>query len=346
MRHRFGSKYQKASHLYFKYIKSTLAYIFLCAALMANTTTAAIAHELPDDDHFIDLSKPGWLYTIYKINPWKVFLDLAISPAYAFSNRVSIDIKGPFRLINSNGIPAHLTGQFPNPGNPNTISEQSYHFRVPASPKISGFITPLQMQPFGVAINGVPFDPKANEYWQGNAFSGWQYEAMYLGPRLGLDENNAHVQPNGAYHYHGLPTGLVRQLSSVGKPVMLGYAADGFPVYGPFSYVDAMDDKSGIKQLRSSYKLKSGERPNGPGGFYDGAFVQDYEYIKGLGDLDECNGRSGITPEYPEGTYYYVITENYPYIPRYFKGFPDPSFARGPHRPPPGRFFPGGPRPF
>jgi hypothetical protein len=31
----------------------------------------------------------------------------------------------------------------------------------------------------------------------------------------------------------------------------------------------------------------------GPGGNYDGTFVQDWEYAAGTGDLDECNGRTG-----------------------------------------------------
>ena len=26
-----------------------------------------------------------------------------------------------------------------------------------------------------------------------------------------------------------------------------------------------------------------------------GAFTQDYEYVEGLGDLDQCNGRFGVT---------------------------------------------------
>ena len=72
--------------------------------------------------------------------------------------------------------------------------------------------------------------------------------------------------------------------------------------------------------LKASYRLKSGERPgggNGPGGAYDkGSFAQDYEFVKKTaGDLDDCNGRHGVTPEYPQGTYYYVITDNWPFIP-------------------------------
>jgi hypothetical protein len=50
--------------------------------------------------------------------------------------------------------------------------------------------------------------------------------------------------------------------------------------------------------------------------------------VAGHGDLDEFGGRSGVTPEFPKGTYYYVMTEEYPFIPRKFKGTPDPSFSK------------------
>ena len=271
-------------------------------------------------------------------DPWKLF-ELAMNPAYAFTGRVSITVQGPFRVIRSNGLPDHQTGAFPNEGNPNTISEQNYEYRVPKDPKVTGQTTPLDMSPFGVAINGVPFDPGAAEWYNGNPRSGWQYEAMYLGARLGIDQNNAHVQPNGAYHYHGIPTGLMQKLAAHGKPVFIGYAADGFPIYGPFDYSDPKNKNSGLKKLKSSYRLKSGTRPSspGPGGRYDGAFTEDYEYAKGLGDLDESNGRFGITPEYPQGIYHYIVSDQFPFIPRSFKGTPDDSFKR--RRPG------GGPRP-
>jgi hypothetical protein len=285
-----------------------------------------------------------------KNDPWSLLM-MAIQPAYAYLNNVSIDTENGYRVIRSNGIPDHVTGQFPNRGNPNTISEQAYVFRVPLNPTLTGSTTNLRMYPFGVAINGVPFDPGANEFWNNDRYSGWQYEAMSLGPRLGIDDSNAHVQPNGAYHYHGIPSGLLEHFSSLGKPVLLGYAADGFPIYGPYGYVDASNASSAIRKLKSSYRVKFGNRPDGPGGSYDGTFTRDYEYVAKLGDLDDCNGRFGKTPEYPNGTYYYVLTDAFPYIPRGFKGTPDPSFqnrggngGRGRMGPPGG---PGGfPPPF
>lgn len=277
-------------------------------------------------------------------DPWKL-LEFAVAPAHAFSGHVSITTQGSFRVIRSNGLPDHATGAFPNEGNPNAIAEQHYEYRVPKDPKKTGQTTALGMSPFGVAINGVPFDPGAAEWYEGNPRSGWQYEAMYLGARLGIDQNNAHVQPNGAYHYHGIPTGLMQKLAASGKPVLIGYAADGFPIYGPFGYKNPQDKNSGLKKLKSSYRFKTGTRPSapGPGGRYDGAFTEDYEYVKALGDLDDSNGRFGITPEYPQGTYHYVITAEYPFIPRSYKGSPDDSFKR--RRPGPGMRTAGASRP-
>jgi hypothetical protein len=67
--------------------------------------------------------------------------------------------------------------------------------------------------------------------------------------------------------------------------------------------------------------------------------------VKGLGDLDETNGRTGVTPEYPNGTYYYVLTDNWPFIPRMFRGTADASFARPGGQGGPGPGGPGGQRP-
>ena len=154
------------------------------------------------------------------------------------------------------------------------------------------------------------------------------------GPRnLGLDRNNAHVQPQGAYHYHGVPTGLIETLGGTRakQPLLIGWAADGFPVYSPLHYSDASDPKSKLKVLKSSYRLRAGQRPaqpDAPGGAYDGAYTRDWEYVQDAGDLDDCNGRFGVTREFPDGTYYYVITEEFPFVPRLFRGEADESFIQ------------------
>lgn len=249
-----------------------------------------------------------------------------VSQAGEQTNEVTISADGNYRYIISNGIP-YWHGQFPNPGNPNYILPQHYHFKVPLHPSLAGGITQLQgWMVFGVGNDGVPFDPGTAEFWYGDR--NWCYEAMSGKINLGLDQNNAHVQPGGAYHYHGLPTELTTNQSPGIHSAIIGYAADGFPIYARYGYVLPNDPNSGIKELRSSYQLRSGTRPSGPGGVYDGTFTADYIYVAGSGDLDECNGRFGVTPDAPQGTYAYFITMEFPLISRCFKGTPDASFIK------------------
>jgi hypothetical protein len=258
------------------------------------------------------------------------------------TSQISITIEGGYRIIHANGLPDHTPGRFPNPGNPNSIAPQHYKFRVPLNPQVADKPTPFTLGIFGIAINGVVFDPGANEWWNDDPRSGWQYEPM-TGPRkLGIDQNNAHVQPNGAYHYHGVPSGLLANVHGAKqRMVLIGWAADGFPIYAPWAYSDPRNDQSPLVTMKSSYRLKPGVRADGPPGNYDGSFVKDFEYVAGLGDLDGCNGRFGVTPEFPNGTYQYFVTTNFPFIPRMFRGSPDQSWLRrgGPPRGRP----PGGP---
>ena len=240
---------------------------------------------------------------------------------------ISVMTDGGVRTITADGLPDHATGSFPNSGNPHTITTQSYRFTMDAAPDFNGWTTDADNYVFGVALNGVIFDPCTAEYWNRDRSSGWRYEAISdNGPSLGLDYSNAHVQPNGAYHYHGLPQALIDRLVDTSSPTLIGYAADGFPIYGPMSYADASDPSSGMVEMDSSYVLRSGTRDSGPGGTYDGTFTQDWVYSEGSGTLDACNGRYGVTDEYPGGTYYYVITDEFPFIPRCFAGDPDSSF--------------------
>lgn len=253
-----------------------------------------------------------------------------------YNSKVRIYIRGQYRYIDSNDIPPHKVGRFPDRGCPNTITPQHFKFRMPLHPRIREQPMKLHNQiDFGVGLDGVIFDPGTANFWHHQRNSIWNVTLMTGHGNLGLDQSHAHVQPDGVYHYHGVPTELIKSLRGWGKVVLIGYAADGFPIYGPWGYTNPSDMHSEIKILRSSYRLKSGRRPGspkGPGGRYDGTYDGDFEFVHGLGDLDEANGRHGVTPEYPEGTYYYVVTDNYPFIPRYFRGRPDHSFYKHPPR--------------
>ena len=259
--------------------------------------------------------------------PTSVAIDTVACTVDPGPNEVSITTTDDRRVVESNGIPDHLVGEFPNPGNPNAIEVQAQTFEMSLTPAGPGEELAGE---FGVALNGVAFDPNTAEFWDGDMASGWRYDALGGGLDLGVDCNLAHVQPNGEYHYHGPPTGLVEVLGVDGTDMALvGWAADGHPLYYLYGYADPDDPGSGVTELSSSYRLKEGERPDGPGGPYDGTFNEDWEYVEGSGDLDECNGRSGVTPEFPDGTYYYVITETHPFIGRCFVATPDESFALG-----------------
>lgn len=260
------------------------------------------------------------------------------------TNKVSEIIKGKYRIITSNAIPNHKVGAFPNAGNPNTISEQNKKYEIVVNPKkakemtsvsADGFGKGFPAYEFGVALNGVKLEPTAAEFFGGrgrNMNSEWAFEALSTAVNLGDDCNNAHVQPTGEYHYHGTPWEYIK---SVDKNSMsqVGWAADGFPIYYKYGYKDPTDTNSEIVSLVSSYQLRKGERSgNGttaPNGTYDGTYVRDFEFIEGLGDLDMANGRFGSTPEFPNGTYYYVITDDFPSLPRYFVGTPSKDFAVG-----------------
>jgi len=264
---------------------------------------------------------------------------------------VDIRIVGEWRVIDANAVPTHPVGRFPNRGNPHSIAEQDLTLRVPARPKLADAPTALELGIFGVAVNGVPFDPGAAEWYHGDRGSPWRYEALGGAVALGVDTNHAHVQPTGKYHYHGLPTGLLDETDDgTGHGPLVGWALDGFPIYALRGYADPADPNSGIASVRPGWRLKTGQRPGGadaPGGEHDGAFVADFEYVDTGTVLDECNGRLGATPEFPEGTYAYFLTADYPVIPRCFMGEPGPEATRRSGPPPRGkRPPPRGHRPF
>ena len=58
---------------------------------------------------------------------WLDFFIAELNAAASFR----IDERDGYRYIESDGLPDHATGRFPNSRNPNAISTQRYQFRVP-----------------------------------------------------------------------------------------------------------------------------------------------------------------------------------------------------------------------
>ena len=235
--------------------------------------------------------------------------------------------------LTANGLPDHDTGTFPNSNCPNTIAAQTVSDSMALNPAKTSTTTQLGVGGIGYALNGVKFDPGTAGSCSisgsmtscsliGNT-GNWSIEALgQTSFDFGVDDNNAHVQPNGAYHYHGMPTGILTKLNKGMTPTLVGFARDGFPVYARYGYSSPMDATSVVKVMKGSYQTKltpDSGRPS-TSTYPMGAFSQDYEYVAGSGDLDECNGRMDVTPEFPQGLYHYYITDTYPFIQRCAKG--------------------------
>ena len=257
------------------------------------------------------------------------------------TNNSNISVNGNTRTITTNNIPDHAVGDFSM--GPNQIGVVDDTYEITTSPSEAAnktFLLDENTGPayaFGVGLNGVKIDPVAAEPFEntstGELNYGWNLEALNV--KIGLDCNEAHVQPTGAYHYHGIPSEYVNELGATANAMtQIGWAADGYPIYYRYGYSEANNSSSEIIDLSSSYQLLTGNRPGDgvsePCGEYNGRYSQDYEYVEGLGDLDECNGRTGVTPEFPSGTYYYVLSDGYPRIPRCLVGTPSDDFKIGP----------------
>ncbi|MEM9727573.1 MAG: YHYH protein [Myxococcota bacterium] len=230
--------------------------------------------------------------------------------------------------LTSNAVPNHDFNDGSEPF-PNVFQEQTLALDIPRNPELADEPAVLTLTTYnGVMLNGTLIDVLAAAcYGVGDEMIGcndvstpWRFDPMSPNNDFGTDTNNAHTQPDGTYHYHGNPVALFDDSpGSAGSPVV-GFAADGFPIYGSYFF-----DGSTVRAAVSGYTLREGTRPDppdGPGGTYDGTYIDDYEFT-GAGDLDECNGMT------VDGQYGYYVIDAYPWILRCHRGETDPSFDKG-----------------
>ena len=93
-------------------------------------------------------------------------------------------------------------------------------------------------------------------------------------------------------------------VSSYHSPI-IGWAYDGNPIYGPYGYTTP---EGGVaRAMESGYEVVSKDNRPPLTNFPQGFFNEDYQF-KNTGDLDDSNGRWGVTPEYPNGVYAYFST--------------------------------------
>lgn len=226
-------------------------------------------------------------------------------------------------------IPGYDIG--PWAGSPNTPSNQNFCYKITRNPaENTGTKTVCGLGHIGVWSNGVSIF-NAKDAFSYNNDGIWNQDALY-NEGTSFDDCLGHPAPNGEYHHHVNPTCLYEDTDDSNHSPLIGYAFDGFPVYGAYAYTNT-NGTGAIKRMETSYRKRLiTDRHTLPDGTvltaseYGpainasnplGKYIEDYEYVAGLGDLDEYNGRFCITPDYPAGIYAYFVTIDSTYYPVY-----------------------------
>ncbi len=271
----------------------------------STTTTAKSSNSSVDltklplgDDMYSSSPKVGYIFSCRSSydsseggagtdGPW---ID-AVNKTWDSTSKVTVDgdvkwdaasatfkVSGSNRIISSNALPANSnTGTFPIASsddayqydrNPNSIKAQTISYTLPVNPTeadepecVSGEV--------GISVNGVPI------------FDGFDAGGRDAVAHEVQDTCGGHPEMAGKYHYHNLSTCLEITEDADGHSALIGYALDGFGIFGP---------TEGGKTLRNA-------------------------------DLDECHGHaSDVLWEGKEASmYHYHATAEFPYTVACFK---------------------------
>jgi hypothetical protein len=203
----------------------------------------------------------------------------------------SVTLTGDERTITSNGNPTHLTGHFPiateDPAfeydpNPNEIVWYDLEITLPATPEELGSPDCLPQGPIGIMMTGTVL------------FSALDAAFADAGAHEIQDVNQGHPDGADIYHYHTLSAALQETDSKSGHSSLMGYAFDGYGIYGYY-----------------------GE---------DGKLLTN-------SDLDECHGHTHAISWDGARTelYHYHATPEYPYTLGCYKAEPErPTIILGP----------------
>lgn len=223
--------------------------------------------------------------------PWvdsKGVIDLAKKPsiegAVTWDSQLNISRRDQSQEqstdVSGNGLPNHPTGIFPvarnsdayrYDRNPNSIQAYRLQYAIPSAPRLAELPGCLPMGAIGVALSGAVFfnaldapgrDAVANEIF---------------------DKCEGHPERNGRYHYHHYSPCFDQGDANDHSP-LIGYALDGFALYGP-----------------------RGE---------NGAYLSNNQ-------LDACHGHVGPVPAANNQTdviYHYHVNREFPYTLGCFRG--------------------------
>ena len=232
-----------------------------------------------------------------------------------FRDLVTTDYDETRFYISTSSVPDH---GFARQDGLNEVAIQSLTYSIPRIPVQAQTPRAIDLDAFGVAVNGVVFKGPSYGVTETRNAVDYTVDAVYRQRDAGIADGHGEVQDDGLYFYNADPNRLYTKDATAHSP-LLGYALDGFPIYGPYGW-DSPTGRTTPRVMKSSYQLKT--TPRADGSIPNGQYLEDYEYVAGLGDLDQHNGRTCNTPEYPNGTYAYFVTVDptdtdipvYPYI--------------------------------
>ena len=288
----------------------------------------------------------------------------------SFINTIPSDVQSVYFdanyiYVKSTDVPSFNMGNAAVGANTGYSKNVNLSVRIPRNPTVATTNTSLGGGGVGVMTNGtLLFDPGDAQTY--NNAGTWHRVANFFENKT-FDIGPGHVAPGqgvtpsdstpGTYHYHIGPTALTAQVDpgNTGQhhSPIIGFAYDGFPIYGPYGYTNPANANSPIKLLTSSYQIRPDLQTTGavrqaltnggatitntlwgptvgqvigPNTYTAGCFKEDYMYTAGLGDLNNYNMRFEVTPEYPQGIWAYVMTMDaagkfvFPYMigPQYF----------------------------
>jgi hypothetical protein len=259
--------------------------------------------------------------------------------ANELTNVQAVNYSDTYVYVKTEDIPSWIPTGYNWPNNPWFAQAMGYQFRIRRNPIPNvGPETKTGYGHIGLWKNGCSiYNPKDAKHYKDSSTwfqNAWFWEHLILET---FDPCIGHPNGSGEYHTHVSPSCLYDITDSLNISPLVGYAFDGYPIYGGYGHSNPLDTNSSIKRLKSSYRLRNiTERTtladgtilspeyygppidtntvsldplnNTPVAAPLGAYMEDYEYVEGLGDLDEHNGRFCITKEYPNGTYAYFTT--------------------------------------
>ena len=221
--------------------------------------------------------------------------------------RLQVSCSNGNLVINSNSVPHYSF----IPMTPNDLVERDEEWRVPLEPTLDPSREPTNIGANGPVVLGYMGFTNTGLNIFGPTEGGQPANQAYGDPVYNniLDDCGGHTA--FAYHNHALnircfnPNGLSSNPVTDPQPeiiyfsLIMGYAPDGFPIFGPHEY--ANNDGVNVVVPESSYELIDGENPQ--------RNVWDaYEYVEKDNleiYLDECNGHSH---ENPHGYEYHYLS--------------------------------------